>query len=95
MYVNILSPSLCATVSGGREEPCSLGLGGGRSHGAARVAAGLAVVPVAAQVDLQRQEAVGGGPILAALVWDTSQHTAMYVSAILRNIKPNGNAMAI
>jgi len=35
------------------------------------VAAGLAVVPVAAQVDLQRQQAVGGGAILAALIWDT------------------------
>lgn len=33
------------------------------------MAAGLAVVPVAAQVDLQRQQAVGGGTILAALIW--------------------------
>lgn len=56
--------------SGGERRRCP-GLGGGRSYGAAGVAAGLAVVPVAAQVDLQSQQAVGGGTILAALIWDT------------------------
>lgn len=50
--------------SGGRRP----GLGGRRPHAAAGVAAGLAVVPVAAQVDLQRQQAVGGGTILTALI---------------------------
>lgn len=44
------------------------GLGAGGSYSAAGVAAGLAVVPVAAQVDLQRQQAVGGGTILTALI---------------------------
>lgn len=58
-------------MGGRREKPRSPALGGRRSYGAARVAAGLAVVPVAAQVDLQRQQAVGGGTILAALIWDT------------------------
>lgn len=76
--VNIPVPSLCAGVRvrrrggvGEGRSPCSRALGAGRSYGAARVAAGLAVVPVAAQVDLQRQQAVGGGTILAALIWDT------------------------
>lgn len=43
-----------------------LGLGG--ASGPAGVAAGLAVVPVAAQVYLQSQGAVGGGPVLAVLI---------------------------
>lgn len=54
-----------------RERLCSPALGGGRPDSAARVAAGFAVVPVAAQVDLQRQQTVGRGTILAALIWDT------------------------
>lgn len=54
-----------------RERLCSPALGGQRSYSAARVAAGFTVVPVAAQVDLQRQQTVGRGTILAALIWDT------------------------
>lgn len=42
-----------------------------RSYSAAGVAAGHAVVPVAAQVDLQSQQAIGGGTILTTLIWDT------------------------
>lgn len=54
-----------------RERLCRPALGGQRSYSAARVAAGFAVVPVAAQVNLQRQQTVGRGAILAALIWDT------------------------
>lgn len=57
--------------SGWWERLCSPTLGGGRSYHTARVAAGFTVVPVAAQVDLQRQQTVGRGTILAALIWDT------------------------
>lgn len=49
------------------------GLRGRGADSAAGVAAGLAVVPVAAQVHLQGQQAVGGGPVLAALIWDKNQ----------------------
>lgn len=55
----------------GGERLCWPGLGEWRPENPAGVAAGLAVVPVAAQVDLQRQQAVGGGPVLAALIWET------------------------
>lgn len=57
--------------SGWWERLCSPTLGGGRSYHTARVAAGFTVVPVAAQVDLQRQQTVGRRTILAALIWDT------------------------
>lgn len=60
--------STCASgKSGGRRRGSGV-LGSGRSQGAARVAAGLAVVPVTAQVDLESQQAVGRGSVLAAFI---------------------------
>lgn len=73
MSLNVHVPFLeLKFESGWRERMCSPALGGRRSYGAARVAAGFTVVPVAAQVDLQRQQTVGRRAILAALIWDTS-----------------------
>ena len=44
------------------------------------MAAGLAVIPVAAQVDLQSQRTVGGGTVLAVLICIENQSLTVWVS---------------
>lgn len=51
------------------------------------MAAGFAVVPVAAQVDLQRQQTVGRGTILAALIWDTVSTGARFQTWVKRSTR--------
>lgn len=56
-----------SAVHAGLPRPLPGRLGGAESP--AGVAAGFAVVPVAAQVDLQGQGAVCGGTVIAVLIW--------------------------
>jgi len=45
----------------------------------ARMATGLAVIPVTAQIHLQSQRAVGGGTILAVFIWGSIEAVKIYV----------------
>jgi len=53
------------------------------AYGPTGVAAGLAVVPVAAQVDLQSKGTVGGGSVLAALIWGSKGQFSSLAQVVL------------